>query len=448
MRSVNLLFVFFFLFASFYTASSDGSFEISGSSPSYNSFSALKTTLDSLPIDGDFSWWKGNLHTHTLWTDGNYFPEMVAKWYKDNGYHFLSMTPHNTIHQGEKWVQPANNRYTRTSGRLQVYHRYLSAFGDEWVEEKKINDTLYVRLKPMNEYRRLFEEPNRFMLLQGEEITNAKTVHVNVHNITTAITPDKAGTASEIIQNNIDKVREYQETTRQSVFAQLNHANYKYAVSAKDLATVKGLQFTEIYNGNRGVQSEGDQFHVNLEKMWDTALAMRLLKNKEDILYGVATDDSHHYEPALEAQAAPGRGWVMVRSKYLTPEHIINAMKAGDFYASTGVELADFGVKNGAYYVAVIPEREVEYSIQFIGTYKGEDTSGSSRTDSSHEGESDFFEQQAGRILKTETGSYAAYKLTGNELYVRAKVISSKKHPNPYAEGDVEVAWTQPIVSR
>ena len=31
-------------------------------------------------------------------------------------------------------------------------------------------------------------------------------------------------------------------------------------------------------------------------------------------------------------------------------------------------------------------------------------------------------------------------------MYVRAKVTSSKPHPNPYAEGDVEVAWTQPVV--
>ena len=38
------------------------------------------------------------------------------------------------------------------------------------------------------------------------------------------------------------------------------------------------------------------------------------------------------------------------------------------------------------------------------------------------------------------------YTLTGKEMYVRAKVTSSKPHPNPYAKGDVEVAWTQPVV--
>ena len=38
------------------------------------------------------------------------------------------------------------------------------------------------------------------------------------------------------------------------------------------------------------------------------------------------------------------------------------------------------------------------------------------------------------------------YALTGKEWYVRVKVISTKLHPNPYQKGDVEVAWTQPML--
>ena len=33
-------------------------------------------------------WWKGNLHTHSQWSDGDDYPEQIAKWYKTNGYHF------------------------------------------------------------------------------------------------------------------------------------------------------------------------------------------------------------------------------------------------------------------------------------------------------------------------------------------------------------------------
>ena len=35
------------------------------------------------PADGgELRWWKGNIHTHSLWSDGNDFPEMIADWYK------------------------------------------------------------------------------------------------------------------------------------------------------------------------------------------------------------------------------------------------------------------------------------------------------------------------------------------------------------------------------
>ena len=52
----------------------------------------------------NLSWFKGNTHTHSLWSDGNDFPEMIAKYYKDNGYHFLVLSDHNILSRGEKWM--------------------------------------------------------------------------------------------------------------------------------------------------------------------------------------------------------------------------------------------------------------------------------------------------------------------------------------------------------
>jgi hypothetical protein len=56
------------------------------------------------------------------------------------------------------------------------------------------------------------------------------------------------------------------------------------------------------------------------------------------------------------------------------------------------------------------------------------------------------YSAEIGKVVATSTDAKPTYKLTGKEMYVRAKVTSSKPHPNPYAEGDVEVAWTQPVV--
>ena len=40
---------------------------------------------------------KGNTHAHTLWSDGNDFPEMVADWYRSQGYNFLVLSDHNVL---------------------------------------------------------------------------------------------------------------------------------------------------------------------------------------------------------------------------------------------------------------------------------------------------------------------------------------------------------------
>lgn len=44
------------------------------------------------PSQPEWQWYRGNLHTHTLWSDGDDFPEMVALWYRDQGYHFLAIS--------------------------------------------------------------------------------------------------------------------------------------------------------------------------------------------------------------------------------------------------------------------------------------------------------------------------------------------------------------------
>ena len=49
-------------------------------------------------------WYKGNLHTHSLWSDGNDFPEMIADWYAREGYHFLTLSDHNLLSRGEKCI--------------------------------------------------------------------------------------------------------------------------------------------------------------------------------------------------------------------------------------------------------------------------------------------------------------------------------------------------------
>ena len=52
----------------------------------------------------ELQWYKGNTHTHSLWSDGNDFPEMIVEWYIERGYDFLVLSDHNVLSQGERWI--------------------------------------------------------------------------------------------------------------------------------------------------------------------------------------------------------------------------------------------------------------------------------------------------------------------------------------------------------
>ncbi len=139
----------------------------------------------------------------------------------------------------------------------------------------------------------------------------------------------------------------------------------------------------------------------------------------------------------------------MVRSRYLTPEHLIRAIKAGSFYASSGVSLSEieFDADLGEIRLRVLPEEGATYTVQFVGTLSDYDRATSPRLD--QEGNeiatTRIYSAGVGRVLHTVRGTKASYQLTGKELYARAVVTSSKPHPDPTFDDQFEQAWTQPL---
>src|SRR5438309_8396850 len=84
--------------------------------------------------DTRLRWWKGNLHTHSLWSDGDDYPEMIVDWYKQHGYQFLALSDHNILLQREQWIEA-----TYKNGGQAALEKYLKRFGTKWVQrgEKK-----------------------------------------------------------------------------------------------------------------------------------------------------------------------------------------------------------------------------------------------------------------------------------------------------------------------
>jgi hypothetical protein len=394
------------------------------------------------PVPEAPRWWKGNLHTHSLWSDGDEFPETIIGWYAEHGYDFIALSDHNTLAEGERWIQVLEG-----SARAETYAAYRATFGEDWVESRTENDTLQVRLKTLEEYRMLFEDEEDFLIIQSEEISDGfggKPVHVNATNIQERIEPQGGTSIRDVMQRNVDAVLAQRERTGTPMFPHINHPNFIWAITAEDLIALQGERFFEVYNGHPLVHNHGDDLHPSTERLWDIILTERLA-NGDEIMYGLATDDAHNYHQYDSTKSNPGRAWVMVRADALTPAALIAAMEVGDFYGTTGVLLDDLHADSSEIRLVIQPEEGVTYRTQFIGTRVGYDPASEPMEDTEGVAVTRRYSDSIGTVLAEVEGQTPSYTMQGDEVYVRAKIISSKPKDNPLQAGEVETAWTQPV---
>ena len=398
-----------------------------------------------LQASGPLKWYRGNLHTHSHWSDGDDYLEMIAIWYREHGYDFLGFTDHNTLADKERWVE-----IEKTRGGQVAFDKLKSRFSDGWIDERTVEGRHEVRLKRFDEVFDRFNEKDKFLLIQCEEISDKfgkLPIHMNAHNIVEAIPPLGGDSVSEAIQNNVNALMAQRERTRRAMMIHLNHPNFGWGITAEDLAPIRGENFFEVYNGHPSVHNEGDDVHASTDRIWDIINSLRLTQLDLPLLYGLATDDCHAYHKIPSRASEPGRGWVMVLSNRLDPEALIHAMEAGQFYSTSGVTLEKITSSKESLEVVVRPDADAKYTIEFIGTLKGFDPASTPITDKDG---NDLpvtrkYSNQIGTVLKTESGPPATYRFTGEELYVRARITSSRSHPNPSSPGEFERAWTQPV---
>ena len=404
--------------------------------------SCQKTTVVTAHVAPAESWWRGNTHTHTLWSDGDDFPEAVAEWYKRNGYQFLSITDHNTLASAERWLRIPPNGPAR-----EAYTKYRERNDTRWVEERRSGDTLFVRLKRLPEYRARVEERGRFVLVPGEEITQylaGRGAHMNALNLADAVSEQTGTSLVEILRKDLDSLRAQEGRTAREIVAVLNHPNFLWSQTAEDLIALTDLRFFEVYNGHPLVNILGDSLRPGTERIWDIVLTRRLTSDGA-MLYGVATDDAHDYHEFAPRHRNPGRGWIMVRASTLAADSLMRAMERGDFYASTGVTLSELRRQGQRLTVAIMGDAGVSYTTQFIGTRRGYDTTSVARHDSAGTPITRRYSNEVGAVLSEVRGTSASYTMRGDEVYVRARVVSTKPKVNPSYAGEMEMAWTQPV---
>ncbi|MGD2155569.1 MAG: hypothetical protein PVG14_00020 [Anaerolineales bacterium] len=396
---------------------------------------------------------------HSFWSDGANFPEMIADWFKSHGYHFIAFTEHDRFQEGECWISTGAHQQ---SGQLieqgNLLNKYISRFGKTWVEQRN-RGVSQIRLKPLYEYRHLLEEPGKFLILNGEEVSvswSGGNHWINIINAPQAIPSQSEAVSLEAIETTLMAAHTAAKTEERPVLIFLNHPNYEWNAVAEEIARARGLRFMEIYTALNSTNTYGKGARASVERIWDIVLTLRLSQpNEGEMLFGLATDDCHCYHKAsvpihpeaYSSRALPGRAWIMVHSEKLTPEYLIKAILQGDFYASTGVTLRSLTIDNRQLRLEVEPTPGVKYVTRFIGTLHGADLRSEPILDA--EGKplqtTRQYSNQIGMIFDEVEGVKAAYKFTGDELYVRAVVLSDEAHPNPTVPEEVTKAWTQPV---
>jgi hypothetical protein len=316
-------------------------------------FATAIVTQVQPPSVAELRWYRGNTHTHTLNSDGDSTPDEVVRWYREHGYHFLVLTDHN---------------FLTAVDALQALHG-----ADE-----------------------------RFLVIPGEELTDTfgqKSLHINGLDLSKTIPPQGGTSVVDVLQRNVDAIRHHKGVPH------INHPNFRWSITAEELGQVRNNRLFEIFNGHPQVNGDGGGGVPGLEEAWDAILSSGTL------LYGIAVDDAHTFkQPGNPDLAGPGRGWIVVRAPRLETKALMQALEHGQFYASTGVELADVQADSRRLLVEVKPTAFSKYRIQFIG--------------------------KGGKVLHESIETKSEYVFKGHEGYVRARVL----------ESNGRMAWVQPVV--
>ena len=300
-------------------------------------------------------WFRGSPHVHTTLSDGDAPPGFVKEWYKKAGYDFIIQTDHSI------------NAPENTSNLLE----------------------------------------DGFLVIPGQEITIRTSENVPLHicglGTTSTISFLHPDDPVEIITRAINEI------LAQKAVPLVCHPNFGYAFDHRLMAQLSDMTHFEVYNCGYNCNSYGGGPYSSCEEMWDHLLSAGRR------VFGAASDDAHHYHKFTKLHSNPGHGWIMVRAKEFEREHIIKAIRAGNYYFSTGAFIEEISLNDGKLTLNLdrfdprYRHREQHYVTRFIG--------------------------KEGRLLFETGENPAVYRFNGDEMYVRCRTQTA----------DGNCAWTQAV---
>ncbi|MBR5519471.1 MAG: hypothetical protein IKU55_02015 [Clostridia bacterium] len=245
---------------------------------------------------------KGNLHTHTNYSDGETTPEETVAFYRAHDYQFLAITDHNRYMNTTEFDAPGF--ITLPGVELDIY---CGSFEREAGEEAR-QYTYHLNGIAWNEDNLL---PNGFRF-DRPRWTSAWLTERSLR---------------ERVQDMIDFLN------AKNNLVMFNHPNWSRNRET-DVLGYNGLFGMEIYN-------HISEYHGGIgfsQHYYDFCL------RQNQIFCCTATDDAHSLTPD-----AAGGGWVVVDSDSLSRASVGDALRRGCFYSSTGPEIYDWRLDADGY---------------------------------------------------------------------------------------------------
>jgi len=287
-------------------------------------------------------WLKGTTHVHTIYSgDSRTAVDGVIRWYRDRGYDFIVITDHNRVTE----VEPTGSLLVLRG--IELTHNPASCEPPPPEPDGKCRIHL-----------------NGLVLDAHRPTAEAVALRAGVEPSPVEWKNQAASARLDMYQAGIDKLRQL------GGIAQLNHPTWHWGIDDALLAELgrRGVTLVEIANIGFASWNGGSAIHASAEAVWDGALSQGVL------IYGVASDDAHHYDEVDIAERraagkpvyAAGTGWVMVRAAP-RPDAIRRALARGDFYSSTGVLLDRVESTGRTMRIAVAGAGAAEHRIAFVG---------------------------------------------------------------------------------
>ena len=248
-----------------------------------------------LPSKNTHKYFKGNLHGHSNHSDGALNPQEVVNKYKEIGYDFTCLSDH-------LWKD--------------------SKFAAETVlETKHLNQKDFITI------------PSAELHCLGKKYVKDGLWHIVANGLPLDFKcADEKETAPRLVQRAIEA----------GAFVTIAHPEW-YSLTFDECLSLSHAHGIEIYNHS---------CHIEAQRGFGTAAADYLLQENNRIFL-TATDDSH-----FKMQDSGG-GWVMVAADKLSESSILNALKNGQYYSSTGVEIFEFEINNYQVNIQCSPSNQV-----------------------------------------------------------------------------------------